>query len=230
MLNKIIACTNKMSVATHKTSLNLNIGNNNVNNERIALFTGFMDPFHIMHASMGHEIINRGLADRVIYLPNTSKRKPNATPFEMRFAKIQKSVNLFDGLFEVSDLKKDRNNSQMMEKMIEKLGISKTYIWIASDTGKSAKRLLNNPENKEFRDMINTVISPYCNQYIFFHEEKSSVANDLKNHKEVTTIPLRIFPEEIRNIHSTDIRNKKIECLFQKKGKKVEITIKKSSK
>lgn len=183
--------------------------------KRIGILTGFFDPLHAMHLSLGVEALLAFSLDQVYYLPNTSIRKQNATPIDQRLDKLTSDLEPFNPYFKVGRQKINNSNVLCMETIKMHFPESQFY-WIASATGKSAERIVDSLKIQSVNDSINSVISPYCSKYVLFYYELSTVVKELLNLSE-SRIKLIQLPEKyniLRNLHSTSIRDKTAKNTF----------------
>jgi len=195
--------------------------------QKVGVFTGFFDPFHVMHAILGMELINRQIVDRVLYLPNTSTRKPHAAPIDIRMQNVLSDIALFFPYFFIGAQKIDNSNRECMDLLRKEFDDGEDLIWIASDSGKSANRIVRKMEDFSVDHSIDQVVSPFCSLYVLFYTKENEIIRALYkvDSDRIMLLKLPKKYQPIWNLHSTDLRQGKASQKFEKDYSRVIATV-----
>jgi hypothetical protein len=195
----------------------------------VGLKIGFFDPIHPMHIALVTETISRGFNDRVLILPNgDSIRKPQATRFDRRLADIERTVSLFSPFLAVSALKSWRRNCELVELIKSYNADNIIFNWISSDTGTSSGRILEKLKAGYPLDKaVDETVSPHVFRYLYGYYEENAFVDTIQKigGERVVLIkfPLQYMP--LRNLHSSQIRERKVACFFKPVPDGVDMSI-----
>jgi len=194
----------------------------------LALKTGKFNPVHPMHILLALETIKNGWADQVVLLPkNSGPGKPFLPPFEERLDALQKVASLFSPWLLVSR-GKERGSNKEAVGWVKREFNSQGLVWIASDSGKSSRRILEKLRaGFSLEEALAEVTSPSIAKYLYFYYEEDEFVTRLKEannpHFQLVLMPLQYHP--LRFLHSSLVRAGKANCSFALTSEGVEMLV-----
>ena len=112
---------------------------------RTAFFGGTFDPIHNGHLALAREVLNRGLADRILLVPAATPPHKNIrqiSPFEHRLAMVRLAIRNEPG-FEWSDVEMRRTGKSYTIDTLAELSASGRYGEILLLIGSDSLRQLH---------------------------------------------------------------------------------------